>query len=94
MREVAWVIVAEAPGLRPVTVSKRLLPVVDVIATLPAETVGVAHVKAASKLVMVTVKPSAVAVGEPKVGFRALPMTVQVADPSLLVLPAASVCFI
>ena len=48
MREVPCVIVAEAPGDRPVTVNTRLDPVVEVIATEPLPTVGVAHVKAGS----------------------------------------------
>ena len=42
------VIVAEAPGARPVTVKRRLDPTVEVTATEPVETVGGAQVYAAS----------------------------------------------
>ena len=40
--------VAEVPADNPVTVRTRLLPEVDVTETDPAETVGSAHVNAAS----------------------------------------------
>ena len=83
---VFWVMVAEAPGDKPETVNNCVEPVVEVIATEPLLTVGVAQVKAASKFVIETVKPSAVAVGVPKVGVRAAPVievAVAVAEPSV-----------
>ena len=46
--EVVCVIVAEAPGDNPVTVKTRVEPVVDVTATEPLLTVGVAQVYEAS----------------------------------------------
>ena len=48
VREVPCVIVAEAPGDKPVTVSTRLDSEAEVIATEPLPTVGVAQVKAES----------------------------------------------
>jgi hypothetical protein len=42
--EVACVMVADAPGFNPVTVSTRFEPEVEVIATEPLVTVGVAQV--------------------------------------------------
>ena len=44
VREVVAVIVAVAPGASPVTVSRRFDPTVEVTATEPALTVGVAQV--------------------------------------------------
>jgi hypothetical protein len=44
VREVPCVIVAVVPGDKPVTVNTRLDPVVEVTATEPLPTVGVAHV--------------------------------------------------
>jgi len=80
---VLCVIVAVVPGDKPVTVNTRLDPVVEVTATEPLPTVGVAHVYAELKFVIVTVKPSAVSVGVPKVGTRAAPaVTAQVIGPT------------
>jgi hypothetical protein len=67
---VICVIVAEAPDDKPVTVSKRLDPDVDVTLTTPEVTVAVSQVNAELKLVIVTVNPSAVEVGVENVGFR------------------------
>ena len=67
------VIVAVAPDDKPVTVKTRFEPVVEVTETDPDVTEGVPQVKSASKFVIETVKPSAVAVGVPKVGVSAVP---------------------
>ena len=48
VRDVFCVMVADVAGASPVTVKSRVLPEVEVIATDPAETVGVDQVKAAS----------------------------------------------
>jgi hypothetical protein len=64
------VIVAEAPGDKPVTVSNRLDPEVEVTETIPDVTVAVSQVNAESKLVIVTVNPSAVDVVAENVGFK------------------------
>jgi hypothetical protein len=45
---VVCVMVAEVPGVRPVTVKTRLEPVVEMTATAPTETVGAAQVNAKS----------------------------------------------
>jgi hypothetical protein len=67
------VIVAEAPGAKPVTVKTLVDPLVELTVTTPLVTVAVSQVNAASKFVIETLNPSAVAVGDPKIGFRAEP---------------------
>ena len=44
LKAVLWVIVADCPGVKPVTTSRRTLPVVPETATEPAETVGTSQV--------------------------------------------------
>ena len=75
--------VADCPIESPVTVNTRTEPDVDVTETDPADTVGVAHVNAASKFVIDTVKPSDVLVGTPNTGANAAPNAVPstVAEP-------------